>query len=206
MKNIKSLLSFTKTLYHPKSIFASHSLLNQRLKTFATIHLKTHQGTLEYALKEENADSKLKTHLSKNWVILKNTFKHNKIAKDSHFSNDENEKTLVAGIGKMSQVDFERFSVKTGFGLSNVESLFIQDAIFKGKKVRFIGESSEDVARLNSIGEEQGNFEEADILVLVNNTENKEKRFVLFDKSRRIVLTNSQSVEKIRSVLEDLSA
>ena len=106
----------------------------------------------------------------------------------------------------MTQVDFERFAVKTGLGLSNAETVFIQDVIFNGKKVRFVSESPEDIARLNSLAEEQGNFEEADVLVLVNNTETKEKRFVLFDKSRRIVLTNSQNKERIRNVLGDLTA
>ena len=176
------------------------------IKSFSTIRLKTHTAVLEFPIKADNADSKLKNYLSKNWILLKHSFKHNKISKDSNFSNDQTEKTLVAGIGKMTQVDFERFAVKTGLGLSNAENIYIQDAIFKGKKLRFVAENPEDVARLNSLAEEQGNFEDAEVLVLVNNTENKEKRFVLYDKSRRIVLTNSQSVEKIRNVLEDLSA
>lgn len=209
MKNIKSLLSLTKSTLSnsAKSQFASYSFRNLALKSFSTIRLKTHQGTLEYKISNiENADSKLKTYLSKNWVLLKNSFKYNKIAKDSNFSNDQSETTLVTGIGKMTQVDFERFAVKTGLGLSNAENLFIEDVIFKGKKVRFVGDNAEDLARLNSIGEESAAFDEAEILVLLNNTENKEKRFVLYDKSKRIVLTNSQNIEKVKGVLEELSA
>lgn len=209
MKNIKSIFNLTKRTLNTSSnlsVFNCIKLFSMPLKTFSTIRLKTHTSTLEYQIKAETLDSKLKNYLSKNWVLLKHSFKHNKLAKDSNFSNDESEKTLVAGIGKMTQVDFERFAVKTGLGLSNAETLYIQDAIFKGKKIRFVGESPEDLARLNSFAEEQGSFEDADVLVLVNNTETKEKRFVLFDKSRRIVLTNSQNKEKIRGVLEDLSS
>ena len=177
MKNIKSIFSLTKSAYMTsKTSFSSAILRRDSLKSFSTIRLKTHTSVLEFPIKAENADSKLKTYLNKNWVLLKNSFKHNKIAKDSNFSNDQSENTLVAGIGKMTQVDFERFAVKTGLGLSNAENLFIEDGIFKGKKIRFVAESPEDAARLNSLAEEQGSFEDAEVLVLVNNTETKDKQ------------------------------
>jgi len=207
MKSIKSILSYTNKLFIQKNTSQIHnSLINTSLKSFSTIRLKTHNGVLQFTHNEINPDAKLKNYLSKNWVLLKNSYKYNKISKDSNYSNDENEKTLVSGIGKLTQVDFERFAVKTGLGLSNSENVYIVDGVFKGKKVRFVAENPEDIARLNSIPEEQGNFDDAEILVLVNNIENKDKRFILFDKSRKIVLTNSQSVEKIKNVLVDLSA
>lgn len=207
MKSIKSILSFTNKLFIQKNNLLTHNnLINNSLKSFSTIRLKTHNGVLQFTHNEVNPDAKLKNYLSKNWVLLKNSYKYNKISKDSNFSNDQNEKTLVSGIGKLTQVDFERFAVKTGLGLSNSENVYIQDGIFKGKKVRFVAENPEDIARLNSISEEQGNFDDAEILVLVNNIENKDKRFILFDKSKKTVLTNSQSVEKISNVLADLTA
>lgn len=206
MKNIKTLFSLSKSLYFQKNSTFAKNLINSNIKAFSTIRLKTHRETLEFTHNPENPDSKLKNYLSKNWVLLKNSFKYNKISKDSNFSNDKVETPLVAGIGKMTQIDFERFAVKTGLGLSTSETIFIQDAFFKGKKVRFVGESAEDIARLISIGEEQASFEEPEILVLVNNIEKKEKRFILFDKNRKVVLTNSQCVDKIRNVLTDLSA
>ncbi len=206
MKNLKSIFCLTKRTLSTFSSNSSYSLISFNLKTFSTIRLKTHTSLLEFPIKAESSDSNVKKTLSKNWVLPKHIIKHNKIAKDSNFSNDEAEKTLVTGIGKMTSVDFERFAVKTGLGMSNAETIYIQDIIYNQKKVRFVGEAPEDLARLNSLSEEQGTFEEPEVFLLVNNTETKEKRFVLYDKSRRIVLTNSQNKEVIRKVLDDLTA
>jgi len=206
MKNIKNIFSLTKNFYYKKNFLTKNNLFNQEIKAFSIISLNTHSGSLQYNHKSENPDSKLKNYLSKNWVLLKNTYKYNIVSKDSHYYNDENEKTLISGIGKLTQVEFERFAVKTGLGLSNTETIFIQDIIFKGKKIRFVAENPEDIARLISIGEEQTFFDDAEILVLVNNVENKDKRFILFDKNRKTVLTNSQNVDKLTKIIIDLSA
>jgi len=204
---MKRILSLTNGFFIPKYTLSTKcNLFNSSLKSFSIIRLKTHNDILEYTHNDVIPDAKLKNYLSKNWVLLKNSYKYNKISKDSNFFNDENEKTLVSGIGNLTQVDFERFAVKTGLGLSNSDNLYIQDAFFKGKKVRFVGDNPEDIARLNSISEEQANFNEAEILVLVNNVENRDKRFILFDKTKKTILTNSQSIEKITKVLTDISA
>ena len=91
MKNIKSIFFLTKRTLNTSSNlsgFNCSKLLSFPLKTFSTIRLKTHTNTLEYQIKSETADSKLKNYLSKNWVLLKHSFKHNKIAKDSNFSTE----------------------------------------------------------------------------------------------------------------------
>lgn len=202
MKNIRSLFSFSNNCNF-QNIFTKH-VLNLTRKNFALIKLRTHTGNIEFTHNLENTVS-IKNYLSKNWILVKDNFKYNKISRDSSFTNIQDENTLISGIGKITTIDFERFATKTGLGISNSETVYIEDLVFKGKKIRVIGSNPEDIARVCSLAEENANFASPDILLLLNNTENSEKRFILFEKTKKVILTNSKSGEKIKKVLTDIS-
>ena len=203
MKNIQKILLSSRIILSPFKNYKIN-LFSQISKQFSTIRLKTNNGTLEYNQIYENSEAILKSQLSKSWVFPKNSVQYNKITKDSHFDNVSEDKTLVLSVGKLTQNEFDRFMMKAGRLISNSENVYVQDGILKGKKIRIISSDSQNAARINSLLEETSKFESSDILVYSSN--DSDKNYIFFDKNKKIIVTNSKSLEKLTNVINDIVA
>ena len=203
MKNIQKILLSSRIILSPFKNYKIN-LFSQISKQFSTIRLKTNNGTLEYNQIYENSEAILKSQLSKSWVFPKNSVQYNKITKDSHFDNVSEDKTLVLSVGKLTQNEFDRFMMKAGRLISNSENVYVQDGILKGKKIRIISSDSQNAARINSLLEETSKFESSDILVYSSN--DSDKNYIFFDKNKKIIVTNSKSLEKLINVINDIVA
>jgi hypothetical protein len=212
MKIFKSFLT-----YNNKNIFKasnkntlnsllpnSKSLIFLMKNKFSTINLRTHQGTIQFNNQSFEKDSSIRKNLSKYWILPKENLFYNKKITEV-FNDDNSENTLISGLGKISQVEFDRFAVKTGLGLSNSSNIYVNDYLLNGKKVRFVTSDLQASARFNALNGENTTFENADLLVYANNTEKPTaKKFALFDKAKGVILTNSQSLNSIKSVIEKI--
>jgi len=205
MKIFKTFLSVNKNkIFKANNIFFSKSLIFS--KQFSTINLRTHKGTIQFHNQDLENISNIKKNLSKHWILPKEDLIYNTNI-STKFTDNFNENTLISGLGKISQVEFERFAVKTGLGISNSPKIYVNDFILNGKKVRFVTADEEATARFIALNGESTTFDNADLLVYANNTEKSTAtKFVLFDKTKGVILTNSQSLNSIRSVMDQIIA
>ena len=202
MKIFKPFLSFNKNNIFKANTFFSKNLIFS--KQFSTINLRTHSGTIQFNAQEK--DSVIRKNLSKNYILPKEELIYN-TNNSTVFNNDEEENTLISGLGKISQIEFERFAIKTGLGISNSPKIFVNDFILNEKKVRFITACEEATARFSALEGESTTFDNADLLVYANNTEKSSARkFALFDKTKGVMLTSSQSLNSIKSAIETIFA
>lgn len=204
MKLFKSIYSLNKNkIFKANTYFSKNFTFS---KQFSTISLRTHQGTIQFSNQNQEKDISIRKNLSKNWILPKEELIYNTNI-SSIFNDNNEENTLISGLGKISQVEFDRFAVKTGLGISNSPRIYVNDFIVNEKKVRFITADEEATARFSALNGESTTFENADLLVYANNTEKSSARkFALYDKTKRVLLTNSQSLNSIKSAIEQIFA
>jgi FMN-dependent NADH-azoreductase len=93
-----------------------------------------------------------------------------------------------------------------GLTLSREESVYIQDGLYKGKKVRVVSSEKGDASNATNLFEEVGNFLTADlhILYLTDVTEVGNKRFVFYDKKSKVIISNTRNLNNIEKALAEL--
>ena len=131
----------------------------------------------------------------------------NSLDKNYSFANDEEEACKVVPVGPLiQQLDFDRFIRKMGLTLSREESVYIQDGLYKGKKVRVVSSEKGDASNATNLFEEVGNFLTADlhILYLTDVTEVGNKRFVFYDKKSKVIISNTRNLNNIEKALAEL--
>jgi hypothetical protein len=175
---------------------------------FSSISLLTREGTIDRS-QNPNFNQNINWELSKVWVTPHTNSFWNQSTPNSSFSNDNSEQCKVVPVGPMiQQLDFDRFLRKMGLTLSREENVYIQDGIYKGKKVRVISSDKADIENGSSLFQEKGDFlqPEFNVLYLTDIAEVGSKRFVFYDKKSKIVIANTRNLENIAKVIDDCSA
>ena len=175
------------------------------LKYFTTINLVSHSGITDRSI-NENFNKTVNWELAKVWVNPQNNSYWNKV-QASKPQNKTEEKCIIAASEKVGSLEFERFTRKIGIIMSRDENIYIQDGIYKGKKVRIVSSNKEDAATASSMFEEKIEFNNPDVYVLyiTNNEEvGTNKRFVFYDSKKKVLLANTQNLSNLTSVIEGI--
>jgi hypothetical protein len=192
MFNIKNLLKLGN-----KNIFF------RNFKSFSTIRLMTKHGEINRSANPD-FNINLNWELAKVWVTPNNKSYINNL---KPVIDNTNEHCIVTTIGKVTQLDFDRLARRMGLAISKHDSVYVQDGLCKGKKVRIISSSKEDASTASSILEEVSQHSTPDIhvLYLTGNEEiGMSKKFVLYDKKQKIVLSNAKNTESLKQAIENI--
>lgn len=171
---------------------------------FSSIRLVTRQGEVDRS-ENPNFNKTINWELAKVWVNPHNNSYWNSIQPAK--STDDKEQCLVSTLGKIQQIDFDRLLRRMGIIISRSASVYIQDGIVKGKKVRFVSSDKEDVAYVSSLFEDRIESVAADVhvLYLTGHPEiGTNKKFILYDKNRNIVISNAKNLEEMTRVIENI--
>jgi hypothetical protein len=174
------------------------------------ISLVTREGVVDRT-PNESYNINLNWELAKIWVNPQNYTYWNKLpVKNVSYRNDESEKCKSVAVGtQLSQIDFDRFLRKLGLNISRSSELFVQDGIYKGKKVRIVSSSKEDAANGSILFQEETekSFLVPDVYVLYLSEipeVGANKRFVFYDKKNKLVLSNTKNISNISQAIDNL--
>jgi hypothetical protein len=173
------------------------------LKNFSTIRLVTRQGEIDRS-KNPDFNQNINWELAKVWVTP-NTNSYINIMKPKKSS--ENEACITSTVGKISQLDFDRLAKRMGLIISKQENVYVQDGVYKGKKIRIVSSCSDDASTAASILEEVIQHKEPEIHLLYL-TEDEQigtsKKFVLYDAKQKVVLSNAKNLESIKQAFDSI--
>ncbi len=164
------------------------------------VSLVTRDGVTNTASEESVA---LNWQLAKVWVNPQNDIQRNSLSPSS--SNSSSDKDLVTSC---SSIDFERYMRKIGKIISRESTVYVQDGVYNSKNVRIVSSEQSDAQAASSIL--SGSFDEsanvdAHILYLTEHPKiGKNKKFLFWDEKRRILLSNSGDLDKIREKLDKI--
>lgn len=202
---MKNVLNF-KILKNSFSKFSQFNSLQYMFRNFSTISLITREGTVNRSA-NPNFNVNINWELSKVWVTPHNNSFVNSVPKNADFKNDTNEDCKTYPVGPLiQQIDFDRFVRKIGLTLSRDDNVYIQDGLYKGKKVRIVSSDKTDAGNASNIFEESQDFLTADLhlLYLTDVSEVGAKKFVFYDKKAKIVISNSKNLNNITKAIQDL--
>lgn len=206
MMNMKCFLTLYKYIGFNFSRNLGRNLSKYNVKNFSTISLITREGTVDRS-ENPNFNKTINWELSKVWINPHHNSFLNSMDKNTSFTNDTQESCRVVPVGPLiQQIDFDRFLRKMGLTLSREDSVYIQDGLYKGKKVRVVTSDEVDASNVSAFFEEKGDFLSADVhvLYLTDIAEVGTKRFVFYDKKNKVLISNTRNLENITSVIQDL--
>jgi hypothetical protein len=177
------------------------------MKSFTTINLVSHSGITDRSI-NDNFNKKVNWELAKVWVNPQNNSYWNSI-QPTKPQNRTDEQCIIAASEKVGSLQFDRFTRKIGIVMSREENVYIQDGIYKDKKVRIVSSNKEDASNASSIFEGKQHFDDPDVYVLyiTNNEEiGTHKRFVFYDIKKKILLSNTQNLSNLTSVIEGMQS
>lgn len=172
--------------------------------TFATINLRTKDGTIDRS-ENESFNQNINWELSKIWISPQYNSYLNKIEPNKNYNSDETEQCKLYQVGSQIQIfEFERFLRKVGLTISRQNNVYILDGLLDGKKVRIVSSDTNDAANCASLFEEQGKFliPEIHILYLTDASSMGEKKFVFYDKKTKTIVANTKNMLNITKAIE----
>jgi hypothetical protein len=184
-----------------KNIFRKFFITSTR--NFSTIKLITKHGEID---RSQNPDfnQNINWELAKVWVTP-NVNSYVNALKPSTTSGSES--CIISTVGKVTQLDFDRLARRMGLIISKQNNVYVQDGVYKDKKVRIVSSSKEDASIASSILDNVGQHEAPEIHLLYL-TEDQQlgvsKKFVLYDKKHKIVVSNAQNLDSIKQAIDDI--
>ncbi len=174
-------------------------------KNFSQIRLITKHGEVNRS-QTNDFNVNLNWQLAKVWVTPEHNSYQNSL---SSTQLGENESCVVSSVGKISQLNFDRILRRIGLTISRDKNVYVQDGLYKGKKVRIVSSSKNDASNASSLFEESQVHTEPDVHVLYQTEDSvlqSIKKFVLADKNKKIVLSNAKNLEEIGKVIETIDS
>jgi hypothetical protein len=179
--------------------------LRNSFKNISQIRLITTHGEINRT-QTNDFNVNLNWQLAKIWV----TPEHNSYQNNLSSSQlAEKEPCVVSSVGKISQINFDRIFRRIGLTISRNNNVYVQDGLYKGKKVRIVSSSKADASNASSLFEETQTHTTPDVHVLYQTEDSvlqSIKKFVLADKNKKIVLSNAKNLEEIGKVIESIDS
>lgn len=198
---------FQKNFVALNKIFSFKSFNFAAFKPFSRINMATHGGNVDRSI-NENFNKTVNWELAKVWVNPQNNSYWNSLTANPINAANADENLIIAPVTKVGQLEFDRFARKMGIVISREENVYIQDGICKGKRTRIVSSNKQDAANASAIFESsKEKFENPEVYVmhLTNNSEiGTHKRFVFYDNKNRIVLSNTNNLNSLASVVEGI--
>jgi hypothetical protein len=191
---LKNIFKFRKNFQFP----------NLTSRFFSQIRLVTKHGEIN---RSENPDFNINLNweLAKVWVTPHTNSYINSLKAANSSGTDE--QVIVTTIGKITQLDFDRLAKRMGLVISKGDNVYVQDGLHKGKKLRIISSSKEDASVATSLLEETTKLDNPDIhlIYLTDHSHiGTSKKFVLYDKKQKIILSNAKSLDGLKQALENM--
>jgi hypothetical protein len=172
-------------------------------KSFSSINLVTGQGVINRS-ENGNFNRNLNWELAKVWVTPSNNSFKNTL---SPIVESSNEHCVVSSVGKITQLNFDRLFRKMGQVISRNSDVYVQDGVYKGKKLRIISSSKQDASIASSLIEEKQDFSNPECYLIYDTEDqllNSIKKFVIFDKNKKVILSNAKNLEEIAKAINDI--
>ena len=189
---------FTKFL---NPIFKNKFSQINSIRKFSTFQFEIKDGRVNPT--EKNYSVNLNWQLAKVWVTPQNNCYLNTLTSKQNFG-ESNEECQVSG--EVKPLEFDRFVRKYGLTISREENVYVQDGIYKSKKIRLITSDNKDAEFFSQIFEEkltENDNPDLHVLLLTNHPQIvSKKRFVYSSKIRKILLSNSMNLENIKKGIE----
>jgi hypothetical protein len=174
-------------------------------KNFSTIRLNTKHGEVNRT-QTNDFNTNLNWQLAKIWVTPEHNSYQNTL---SATQLAEKETCVVSSVGKVSQLNFDRILRRMGLIVSRNKNVYVQDGLFKGKKVRVVSSSKTDASNASSLFEESQTHSAPDVHVLYQTEDpvlQEIKTFVISDKNKKIIVSNSKNLEELGKSIETIDS
>ena len=203
----KSFSSFIKNNYSlPVNRFSLFPQFN-----FSTFRIEINDGNIK-SFSDNNVNVGLNWQLAKVWINPSKNCHLNSVipsltnTEESSQTNEQSASEECRISGDVKPVEFERFIRKYGLIISREENVYVEDGLYKSKKVRLITSDIEDARNFSKIFEERlekNDSPDVYYMLMSNNSQiGESKRFVYFSKAKKIVLSNSKKPENITKGIE----
>ena len=203
----KSFSSFIKNNYSlPVNRFSLFPQFN-----FSTFRIEINDGNIK-SFSDNNVNVGLNWQLAKVWINPSKNCHLNSVIpsltniEESSQTNEQSASEECRISGDVKPVEFERFIRKYGLIISREENVYVEDGLYKSKKVRLITSDIEDARNFSKIFEERlekNDSPDVYYMLMSNNSQiGESKRFVYFSKAKKIVLSNSKKPENITKGIE----
>jgi len=188
-------------MFNIRNVMKLNKFIN--FKSFSSINLVTGQGVINRS-ENGNFNRNLNWELAKVWVTPSSNSYKNTL---TPISESTDEHCVVSSVGKITQLNFDRLFRKMGQVISRNSDVYVQDGIYKGKKLRIISSSKQDASLASSLIEEKQDFSNPECHLIYDTEDkllNSIKKFVIYDKNKKVILSNAKNLDEISKAINDI--